>query len=156
MWLTWLENDARNVTSSANGGPSCKQPGRGQRWQGKLLTFEPLTKQCKCQIPIMFHSLSRSLFFGKLYANERVSEAFPMVKSENCWFVFRIHILWVLLGHKRTSLPFASLSLSHALPASLCPAWSHVPLCELGHSWGHSSWQTIQSMWEYFFQNFEQ
>lgn len=67
-----------------------------------------------------------------------------MVKSENCWFVFRIHILWMLLGHKRTSLPLLSLSVS------LPPAWSHVLLCELGHSWGHSFWQTIQSMWDVY------
>lgn len=42
------------------------------------------------------------------------------------------------------------------IPPTFCLAlaWSHVPLCELGHSWGHPSWQTIQSMWECF-QHFE-
>lgn len=41
----------------------------------------------------------------RLQAGE--SQAFPMVKSENDRFVFRIHILWVLLGHRRTSLPLS-------------------------------------------------
>lgn len=110
---------------------------RGQRWE-KALTFEPWTKRCFYQVPLSSASFGSSLTVS---ANGQVSH-FPGWNVRT-FDVFSTHELLELHGHKRAAPP---ASFSPSAPPHP-PAWSHVTLCELGHSWGHSFWQSIQSMW---------
>lgn len=125
MWLTWKAETGRNVIFF------CWQVShfrRGQRWE-TVHALEPWTKDWFRRIPMSsgsFVSCKLSYFPGW---NVRTVD------------VFSIRKLLELLSHKRASLPLR-------LPPSVSPlpAWSHVTLCELGHGWGHSLWQTIQTM----------